>query len=101
MKSPIERTAALEPDTDKAHEHVHGKGHEIVAAQIDALVFFALRHADELAVQSIRPMMVGAGDPAGAMSGVTVEQPCRTMAANIVKGADLTVLAADDKDSFA
>src|SRR5438309_823937 len=62
-------------------------------------IFMAVRHSDQMAVASIAPRMIRAGQHLGA-AGITVDKPRAPMPADVRECANLAVIAANDDDAL-
>ena len=95
------RQAGLEADEDEAGKISCSSATRPWLVDVEALNDFALRHADQLAVELVAPRVIRADDAVAAVALRSVEQARSAMAADIVKAAELAVLAAHGDDRFA
>jgi len=90
----------IEIDEDEIFPGVDGDGDEAILRAIEIADAVELDHAFESAVDTVGPAVVGAAKLFGAAVGFG-DDGGGVMAANIVEGAELRVVAADDDDGLA
>jgi hypothetical protein len=90
----------IEIDEDEIFPGVDGDGDEAILRAIEVADAVELDHAFEGAVDTVGPAVIGAAKLPGAAVGFG-DDGGSVMAANIVEGAELRVVAADDDDGLA
>ena len=94
------RRAGLEAHEHEAHEDFLLQRDESAALHVETAERSALRNADQLAFERVAPMVIRTLDEVTAVALLSVEQARGAMPADVVKAAQLTVLASDRNDRF-
>src|SRR5690606_16211977 len=90
------RLLACEAHEDKAAPDLGLDGPETVAFEVEPLERLGRRNRLQCAIQRIGETVIAAADKTRAMAGRAIDETERAVATEIVKGADISILAAHD-----
>jgi hypothetical protein len=93
--------APLKPHEDEAQADLVLDGNEVVGGAVEVAEGLGVRHPGQAAAQVVAPGVVRAGHADAAVAARPIDHPRGAVAANVVEGADLVVVAAHHDQALA